>query len=220
MEYLEPLARLCLALIFSLSGGYKILQRDNYRRVMTHAGFPVPLFFLAGAIFLLLGGGLGLLLGWNTRLSAGMIIFFLVVASSVFHVPLLRSPEPGMVRYGQDEILKNLAMIGGLLKFILDGSAHYALDNVAGLASWQKVFYGVLAALACIAFTAKVLPEPEPAAEGEPGAEDAEGAPAALEGEASGGPVEGAAGLAGGEGVLDPPVGEEPDQRHPDVEGE
>lgn len=226
MEYLELLARLCLALIFSLSGGYKILQRDHYRAVMTQAGFPVPLFFLAGAIFMLLGGGLGILLGWNTQFSAAMIILFLVIASSVFHVPLLKKPEPGVVRYGQDEILKNLAMIGGLLKFALDGAGPLALDHVQGLGTWRVGFYGVLAVLSSLAFFARMPPEEEPAADGAAPPEDgAVAVPGDLEetlvelpAEPSAEPAgRAAAGLAGGEDVLDPPVGEEPDHRHQDV---
>jgi putative oxidoreductase len=227
MEYLELFARLCLALIFSISGAYKILQRNHYRAVMTQAGFPVPLFFLAGAIFMLLGGGLGILLGWNTRFSAAMIVLFLIIASAVFHVPLLKNPEPGVVRYGQDEILKNLAMIGGLLKFAIDGAGPLALDHVANLGSWRVGFYVLLAALSSLAFFAQMPEEePEPAAEGATPPEDgAVAGPKALEetlvelpGEPSAQPAGLAApGLPGGEDVLDAPVGEEPDHRHQDV---
>ena len=78
---------------------------------------------------MLLCGGIGLLLGWKTRWSAATLVLFLVIASSVFHVPLLKETDPQKVRYGQDEILKNLAMVGGLLKYVIDGSGRFGLDN-------------------------------------------------------------------------------------------
>ncbi|HEY0783743.1 MAG TPA: DoxX family protein [Thermoanaerobaculia bacterium] len=129
MKYLSPLSRLCLSFIFITSGIYKIGHLDYYQQVMIGGGFPFPVFCLFVAILMLLGGGIGLLIGWKTRWSAATLVLFLVIASSVFHVPLLKETDPQKVRYGQDEILKNLAMIGGLLKYVIDGSGRFGLDN-------------------------------------------------------------------------------------------
>jgi putative oxidoreductase len=129
MKFLQPLSRLCLAFIFIASGIYKIGHLDYYQAVMIGGGFPFPVFCLGVAILMLLFGGIGLLLGWKTRWAAGTLVVFLVIASSVFHIPLLKDPDPTKVRYGQDEILKNLAMIGGLLKFVTDGSGRFAIDS-------------------------------------------------------------------------------------------
>ena len=129
MKFLQPLARLCLSFIFITSGIYKIGHLDFYQSIMTAAGFPFPVVCLFIAILMLLCGGIGLLLGWKTRWAAATLVLFLVIASSAFHVPLLKDPDPSKIRYGQDEILKNLAMIGGLLKFVTDGSGRFAIDS-------------------------------------------------------------------------------------------
>jgi len=57
------------------------------------------------------------------------LIVFLIPATIVFHV-LPMSAGGQAVQAQLIEVLKNLAIIGALLKFLADGAGAYALDNV------------------------------------------------------------------------------------------
>lgn len=124
--YLQLLSRILLAVIFILSGFGKLTNFSGTAQMMGGVGFPAPQFFLVCAILLELGGGLALLLGFRARWAALALIIFLIPATLVFHAAHLSGPK------GQDQMiqtLKNLAILGGLLKFYTDGPGPYALGE-------------------------------------------------------------------------------------------
>lgn len=120
---LHPLARFLLALIFIMSGFNKIMGFAKTSNYMASYNFPVPDLFLVGAIFLQLGGGLLLLFGFKARVGAILLIIFLVPATLIFHVSALPDQRQMIVT------LKNLAILGGLLKFLSDGAGAFAIDK-------------------------------------------------------------------------------------------
>ena len=124
--YLHPLSRVLVALIFILSGIGKLAGFSATSAMMAGVGFPAASLFLAGAIALELGGGLALVAGYQTRWAALALAIFLIPATLVFHAAHLSDPAQGQQQ--MIEVLKNLAIMGGLLKFFLDGAGAFSLD--------------------------------------------------------------------------------------------
>lgn len=120
-------SRFLVALIFLASGMGKIFAFNQTTSLMASVGFPIPGFFLVGAILLEIAGGLGLLLGLGTRYAAAGLILFVISATIMFHARFVGDPVSGQEQIAHT--LKNLAIIGGLLKFLADGGGAFSLDR-------------------------------------------------------------------------------------------
>jgi len=127
-KLLSPLSRILLALIFVISGFGKLTNMDGTAAMMVQNGFPSSTvkFFMIGAIILELGCGLALLVGFKTKWASLGLIVFLIPATLIFHVANLTGPQGQMQMI---EVLKNLAIMGGLVKFFLDGAGAVAVDT-------------------------------------------------------------------------------------------
>ena len=79
----------------------------------------MPGMLLPLVILLELGGGLAILVGWQTRWVAYALAGFSVVAAIIFHSDL-----------GND-FMKNFAIAGGLLLLAVNGAGALSLDNRA-----------------------------------------------------------------------------------------
>lgn len=125
---LHPLARFLVALIFIMSGMGKVFGFAQTAAMMEGVGFPAPGLFLVGAILIEITGGVLLLVGYKARWGSLALIVFLVPATLIFHAANLADPAQTQTR--MIEVLKNLAILGALLKFVADGAGAYSLDNV------------------------------------------------------------------------------------------
>jgi putative oxidoreductase len=126
-DILHPLARFLVAVIFLLSGVGKLFGFAATAQMMEGAGFPAPSFFLICAIVLELVGGTLLLFGYKTGYAAVALIVFLIPATVIFHATGIGDPV-----HGQEQMintLKNLAIIGALIKFAADGAGAFAFDS-------------------------------------------------------------------------------------------
>jgi putative oxidoreductase len=88
--------------------------------VASSAGLPLPAVSIAIAAVIEIAGGLALLAGWQVRWASLALVIFLIPATLLFHAAHLG--DPGQGRTQMVEVLKNLAIMGGLLKFYVDAS--------------------------------------------------------------------------------------------------
>ena len=113
-------ARLMASAVFIAAGigklGAGYAGTQGYMASMGVPGEILPL-----VIALELGGGIALLLGFQTRLVALLLAGFCIVTGLIFHA----SAEPMQ----QIMLMKNLAMAGGLLAFTLNGAGRLSLDG-------------------------------------------------------------------------------------------
>jgi putative oxidoreductase len=113
-------ARIMAAAIFIIAGygklgaGYAATQ--GYMSAMG-----VPAAMLPLVIALELGGGIALLLGFQTRLVAFLLAGFSIIAALIFHT--------GADQMQQIMLMKNFAMAGGLLAFTVFGAGRLSLDG-------------------------------------------------------------------------------------------
>ena len=115
-----PVGRALLALMFLIAGFNKISGYAGTQAYMDAMGVPGALLPLV--ILLEIGGGLLLLLGWHTRITAFLLAGFTVLATLIFHSNL--GDQTQMLFF-----LKNLAIAGGLLMVTLHGAGPWSVDN-------------------------------------------------------------------------------------------
>lgn len=116
---LALVARLLLGGFFLLAGYGKIGGYADTQDYMAMMGVPGGLLPLV--ILLEIGGGLALILGFQTRLAALGLAVFTVIAGLLFH----GAADPMQ----QIMLMKNLAIAGGLLAFALNGAGPTSLDG-------------------------------------------------------------------------------------------
>lgn len=127
MKYLQPLARALVALIFIISGFGKIMGFDQTAAMMAGAGIPAAKLLLVPAIVIELLGGIALLVGYKARPVSLLLVLYLIPVTITIHAAHMF--DPGQAGQQQMiQVLKNLAIMGGLLKFFADGAGAYSFD--------------------------------------------------------------------------------------------
>ena len=122
----DGIFRVAISLIFIIGGlghfGQHQYMLDRmagspWIDIVTMIGDPSLLLWLSGAIFIV--AGLGLALGYKTRLSALALFVTLVPITLAIHV------APGHV----GPFFKNIAILGALMHFFFRGAGCYSLDG-------------------------------------------------------------------------------------------
>jgi len=115
-----PVGRILLALMFLLAGLNKISGYAGMQGYMESMGVPGALLPLVIALEVL--GGITLMLGWHTRLTAFLLAGFTLLATLIFHSNL--GDQTQMLFF-----MKNLSIAGGLLLVVAHGAGPYSIDN-------------------------------------------------------------------------------------------
>jgi putative oxidoreductase len=115
-----PIGRVLLALMFLVAGLNKISGYAGMQGYMESMG--VPGMLLPLVIALEIAGGLALMLGWHTRLTAFLLAGFTLLATAIFHSNL--GDQTQMLFF-----MKNLSITGGLLLVVSHGAGPYSIDN-------------------------------------------------------------------------------------------
>jgi putative oxidoreductase len=116
---LALVARVFASAIFIGAGISKLGSYAGTKGYMASMGVPGGLLPLV--IALELGGGIALLLGFQTRLVAFLLAGFSIIAGLIFHT--------GADQMQQIMLMKNFAMAGGLLTFTLFGAGRLSIDG-------------------------------------------------------------------------------------------
>ena len=120
-DILALAGRLFIAIIFLASAFGKITNFDGTLVYMEAHGMPSATFFCVIAIVLETLGATSLILGYRTRWGATALAVFLIAATWVFHT----APDQRI------QLLKNLAILGGLLHVIAYGPGPISLEGGA-----------------------------------------------------------------------------------------
>jgi putative oxidoreductase len=116
-------ARLLLALIFIVAGWGKLQDPAGTAGYMSTVGLPA--FLVWPTILLELGGGILILIGFQTRIVALLLAGFCVLSGAIFHNNFADQMQA-------INFLKNLAIAGGFLSLVLNGAGGWSLDNRKG----------------------------------------------------------------------------------------
>jgi putative oxidoreductase len=111
-----------MAAIFLISGLAKIAAPAMTQGYIASAGLPFPLLAYLVAIVIEIGGGILLILGYRSRVVAGVMAAYTVAAAFGFHRNF--ADQNAMAHF-----LKNISITGGLLQVVALGAGSFSLDG-------------------------------------------------------------------------------------------
>ena len=125
---LSVAGRVLLAGIFFMSAvGNKIPNFGGVAGYMASEGVPAPQVLLAGAIAFLIVGSVSIVLGYQARFGAALLLVFLVAATYFFHDFWTFDGEARQQQTIQ--FMKNASLAGAMLFIIANGAGAWSLDN-------------------------------------------------------------------------------------------
>jgi putative oxidoreductase len=117
--------RILIASIFLLSGLSKLAAPSFTVGDIASAGLPLPWIGYGIAVAVEIGGGLGLIVGYQTRVAAALLAEFSIAAALAFHNHF--ADQNQFIHF-----FKNVAMAGGLLQVVAFGAGRFSLDARRG----------------------------------------------------------------------------------------
>src|ERR1700722_7070203 len=107
------IGRICISIIFILSGINKFMDYHSVAIYMASKGITmIPFFLYAAAIFEVLAG-FCLLVGFKVQYAAALLALYLIPVTWIFHDFWNENPVEQVIQMIM--FLKNLALFGGLL---------------------------------------------------------------------------------------------------------
>ena len=118
---LDLLSRIFISLLFLVNGYFKIRNYDGTLEWME--GYNVPGILLIPAIILEFAAPILIIVGYKTKIVAFLLAAFCMTTALIFHTDF--SSQIQITSF-----LKNIALAGGFLLIVVNGSKKYSLDNI------------------------------------------------------------------------------------------
>ena len=122
------IGRVLIALIFVSSGIEKFMDLGETASAIGSKGLPFANVLAVLTAILEAGGGLLIIVGWQTRLVALLLAIFCAVSAYFFHDFWNQPPGPQHVN-NMIHFMKNVSIIGGFLMLCAAGAGRYSLDG-------------------------------------------------------------------------------------------
>ena len=116
----DLVGRILISALFFLNGIFKINNYDGTIDWMESFGMPGIL--LIPAIILEILGPVLIIIGYKTKLAAGLLSLFCIVTAVIFHNDFANQMQ-------FTSFLKNIALAGGFLILFVNGAKYFSLDN-------------------------------------------------------------------------------------------
>ena len=117
---LDLFARILISTLFLINGIFKITNYDG--TVGWMEGYGVPGILLIPAIIIEILGPILIILGYQTKITAAFLSLFCLVTAIIFHNEFSNQMQ-------LTSFLKNIALAGGFLFLVINGSKKFSLDN-------------------------------------------------------------------------------------------
>jgi putative oxidoreductase len=129
IQYLAPVGRILLSLIFLASAAAKITDWQKPAGMMADRGLPAVNVLLSVAVALEIIGGVSVLLGLYARVGALLLLIFLIPVSVIMHN--FWAFEEGPERMGQMiNFMKNVSIMGGVTMILALGAGPCSIDSL------------------------------------------------------------------------------------------
>ena len=116
----DLVGRILISTLFLLNGIFKISNYDGTIGWMESFGMPGIL--LIPAIILEIAGPVLIIIGYKTKLAAGLLSLFCIATAFIFHNDFANQMQ-------LTSFLKNIALAGGFLILFVNGAKGFSLDN-------------------------------------------------------------------------------------------
>ena len=120
INILDLCARILISALFFINGIFKIMNYDG--AISWMEGYGVPGALLIPAILLEVLGAVLIILGYKTKITAAILSLFCLITAIIFHNDF--SDQMQLTSF-----LKNIALSGGFLFLVINGSKKFSLDN-------------------------------------------------------------------------------------------
>ena len=117
---LDFLGRFFISALFLISAYNKILNIDG--SISWMEGYGVPGFLLYPTIILEIILPVFVIIGYNARISAGLLSIFCIVTAFLFHFDF--SDQGQTISF-----LKNIGLAGGFLFIVVNGTKEWSVDQ-------------------------------------------------------------------------------------------
>lgn len=125
----DLIGRILIAFIFLYDAFDSIVYFRETKATMAEYGLTwQPDLLLYGGIFLLVLGGVLVLIGYRPALGAGLLLLYWIPVTFIAH-SFWNDPEPER-RLQAILFMKNLAIAGGLLIILVNGSGKYSIKRL------------------------------------------------------------------------------------------
>ena len=121
-DHAALIGRLFYSSLYILYGYFKLTGYAGTTAYMAKQGLPAPAVFAALAVVIELGGGLLMLIGYQTRLVALGLAIYVLVAAFIAHAHFGDGNQ-------MSHFFKNMAIVGGSLAFVAFGAGAYSVDG-------------------------------------------------------------------------------------------
>ena len=120
INILDLIGRILISALFLLNGIFKINNYDGTIGWME--SFDMPGILIIPAIILEIAGPILIIIGYKTKLAAGLLSLFCIATAVIFHNDFADQMQ-------FTSFLKNIALAGGFLLIVVNGAKDFSLDN-------------------------------------------------------------------------------------------
>ena len=117
---LDLFARILISTLFLINGIFKITNYDG--TVGWMEGYGVPGILIIPAIIIEILGPILIIVGYQTKITAAFLSLFCLATAVIFHNDFSNQMQ-------LTSFLKNIALAGGFLFLVINGSKKFSLDN-------------------------------------------------------------------------------------------
>ncbi len=117
---LDLFARILISTLFLINGIFKITNYDG--TVGWMEGYGVPGILIIPAIIIEILGPILIIVGYQTKITAAFLSLFCLATAIIFHNDFSNQMQ-------LTSFLKNIALAGGFLFLVINGSKKFSLDN-------------------------------------------------------------------------------------------
>ena len=114
-------ARILISTLFLINGIFKITNYDGTVGWMEE-GYGVPGILIIPAIIIEILGPILIIVGYQTKITAAFLSLFCLATAIIFHNDFSNQMQ-------LTSFLKNIALAGGFLFLVINGSKKFSLDN-------------------------------------------------------------------------------------------
>ena len=116
----DLIGRIFISLLFLINGYFKTQNYDGTLDWMENFG--IPGFFLIPAIILEIAAPILIIIGYKTKIAAAFLSLFCLTTALIFHTDFSNQMQI-------TSFLKNIALSGGFLFIVVNGSKKFSLDK-------------------------------------------------------------------------------------------
>jgi len=121
------IGRILIGILFLVAGIMKAMNIAGTTGYMTKLGFPAPELMAYLSTIIELAAGVPLIIGWQTRRVAWVLIVYVLIATGMAH--RFWEYEPAQRVNQINHFLKNLALIGAMLYIVVGGPGSASVDK-------------------------------------------------------------------------------------------